>query len=56
VELVHILEQKVKVLRNKSIILVNVQWTYYSLEDAMWEHEEETQEECLQVFENFEER
>jgi hypothetical protein len=56
VELVHILENKVKVLRNKSIILVTVQWTYYGSEDAMWEHDEATREECLQAFENFEER
>jgi hypothetical protein len=29
-----ILDQKVKVLRNKAIGLVNIQWTYYSPEDA----------------------
>ena len=40
VELVRILEQKVKVIRNKSTGLLKVQWTYYGLEDATWEHEE----------------
>jgi hypothetical protein len=55
VELVHILDQKVKVLRNKAIGLVKVQWTYYGLEDAMWEHEETMREEYPQIFENFEE-
>jgi hypothetical protein len=34
VEPVHILDQKVKVLRNKAIGLVNIQWTYYGPEDA----------------------
>jgi hypothetical protein len=50
-----ILDQKVKVLRNKSIILVKVQWTYYGPEDATWEHEETMQEEYPQFFVNFEE-
>jgi hypothetical protein len=40
VELVHILDQQVKVLRNKAIWLVKVQWTYYGPEDAIWENEE----------------
>jgi hypothetical protein len=35
--------------------LVKVQWTYYSLEDAMWEHEEAMQEEYPQLFAYFEE-
>jgi hypothetical protein len=43
VEPIHILDCKVKVLRNKAIGLVKVQWTYYSLEDATWDHEENMQ-------------
>jgi hypothetical protein len=50
-----ILEQKSKVIRNKSIILVNIQLTYYGPEDATWEHEESMLEEYLQSFANFEE-
>jgi hypothetical protein len=40
VEPIHILDQKVKVLRNKSIGLLKVQWNCYSPEDDTWEHEE----------------
>jgi hypothetical protein len=35
-----ILDQKVKVLRNKAIGMVKVEWTCYSLKDTTWEHEE----------------
>jgi len=35
--------------------LVKVQWSYYGLEYATWEHEEFMQEEYPQCFENFEE-
>jgi hypothetical protein len=38
VEPVRILGRKVKVLRNKSIGLVKIQWTYYNHVDATWEH------------------
>jgi hypothetical protein len=55
VEPVRILDQKVKVLRNKSIGLVKVQWTCYGPEDATWEHEENMWEEYPQIFDNFEE-
>jgi hypothetical protein len=55
VEPTYILEQKVKVLKNKSIELVKVQWNCYSLEDSTWEHEEAMWESYLQMFENFEE-
>jgi hypothetical protein len=55
VNLVCILDWKVKVLRNKSIGLINVQWTCYGSEDATWEHEENIWEEHLQIFDNFEE-
>jgi hypothetical protein len=39
VEPVHILERKVIILWNKYIGLLKVQWTYYGLEYATWEHE-----------------
>jgi hypothetical protein len=55
VEPVCILDQKVKVLRNKSIGMVKVQWTCYGPEDATWEHEETMWEEYPQFFVNFEE-
>jgi hypothetical protein len=45
VELVCILDWKAKVLWNKLIGLVKVQWTCYGLEDATWKHEETMQEE-----------
>ena len=41
---VRILDQKRKQLRNRSIGLVKVQWTSYSLEDMTWEHEYAMQE------------
>jgi hypothetical protein len=44
VEPVHIMDWKVKFLRNKSIILVKVQWTYYGTEYATWEQEEAMRE------------
>jgi hypothetical protein len=50
VEPVYILDQKVKVLRNKSIELVKVRWTHYNLEYATWGHEETMQEEYPQMF------
>jgi hypothetical protein len=40
VELICILDRKVKVLRNKSIGMVKVQWTFYGPEYATWEHKE----------------
>jgi hypothetical protein len=40
VELVCIPDQKFKVLMNKSIGMVKVQWTCYGFEDATWDHEE----------------
>jgi hypothetical protein len=54
-ELVRILDWKVKMLRNKSIGMVKFEWTCYGPEDYTWEHEENTWEEYLQIFENFEE-
>jgi hypothetical protein len=41
--------------QEKSIGMVKVQWTYYSPEDATWEHEETMWEEYPQIFVNFEE-
>jgi hypothetical protein len=38
-ELVHVLDRKVKMFRNRVIQLGKVQWTYYSPEDVTWEHE-----------------
>jgi Zn-dependent M28 family amino/carboxypeptidase len=55
VELVYILDSKVKVLKNKEIKLVNVQWTCYDLEYDTWEHKEAMLEEYSRFFENFEE-
>jgi hypothetical protein len=45
VEPVRIQVWKVKVLKNKSIWTVKVQWTRYGPEDATWEHEETMREE-----------
>jgi len=39
VEPVCILDQKFKVVRNKAIGIVKVQWTYYDPEDATWKNE-----------------
>jgi hypothetical protein len=38
VESICILDQEFKVLKNKAIGLVKVQWTFYNLEDDTWEH------------------
>jgi hypothetical protein len=50
-----ILDRKVKVLQNKSIGMVRVQWTCYGIEYATWEHEKTIQEEYPHCFVNFEE-
>ena len=55
VEPICTLNQKVKVLRKKSIGIVKVQYIFYSPEDSTWEHEEKMQEEYLQILDNFEE-
>ena len=55
VEPIQILDWKFKVLRNKSIGMVNVQWTCNGPEDDTREHEENMWEEYLQFFVNFEE-
>jgi hypothetical protein len=57
---VRILDQKIKQLQNQAIGLVKVQWTWYSLDDATWEHEDTTWEhedamraEYPHIFEDF---
>jgi hypothetical protein len=40
VEPICILDQKVKVLKNKDIGMEKVQWNCYGIEYATWEHEE----------------
>jgi hypothetical protein len=50
VEPIGIMDRKLKVLRNKSIRLVKVQWTCYGLEDGTWENEENMWVEYLQIF------
>jgi hypothetical protein len=42
---VWVLDKKVKMLQNRVIELVKVQWTCYGLEDATWEHEDAMQAE-----------
>ena len=41
----HILDRKIKQLRNQAIGIVKIQWTWYGPEDATWEHEDAMQEE-----------
>jgi len=55
VEPIRIMDQKVKVIKNKAIGMVNVQWTCYDPKYATWEHEENMREEYPQFFDNFEE-
>jgi hypothetical protein len=55
VELVCILDRKVKVLRRKSIGMAKVQWNCYGPEYDTWKHEENMQAEYPQIFNNFEE-
>jgi hypothetical protein len=50
---VHILDWKIKQLRNRAMRLVKVQWTWYIPEDATWEHEDAMWVEYLHLFEKF---
>ena len=50
---VRILDRKRKKLWNRAIGLVKVQWTWYSLEDATWEHEDAMRAEHPYLFEDF---
>jgi hypothetical protein len=53
VYLVHILDQKIKQLRNRAIGRVKVQWIWYGLQDASWEHEDEMRVDYPHIFEDF---
>jgi hypothetical protein len=48
---VRILDKKFRMLRNRVIELVNVQWNYYDPEDATWEHEDAMWAEYPRIFE-----
>jgi hypothetical protein len=48
---VPVLDRKVKMLRNRVIELVKVQWTYYGPKDATWEHEDAIWAEYPWIFE-----
>ena len=47
---VGILDKKVKMLRNRAIRQVKVQWRHFSPEDATWELEDEMQKEYSHLF------
>jgi hypothetical protein len=51
VQPVRVLDRKVKMLWNRVIELVKVQWTCYGPKDAMWEHEDAMRAEYSQLFE-----
>jgi hypothetical protein len=51
-----IMDHKFKVIKNKSIGILKVQWELYGIKDSMWEHKETTQEEYSQCFASFEEK
>jgi hypothetical protein len=53
VHLVHILEWKIKQIRNRSIGLVKVQWTWYGPEDAIWENEDAMRAKYPHLFDEF---
>jgi hypothetical protein len=51
VQPVQILDRKVKMLQNRVIKLVKVQWTCHGPEDATWEHEDAMWAYYLHLFE-----
>jgi hypothetical protein len=51
VQPMQVLYKKVKMLQNQVIELVKFQWTYYSPEDAPWEHEYAMRAKYPQLFE-----
>jgi hypothetical protein len=51
VQPIGVLDKKVKMLRNRVIELVKVQWTCYGPKDATWEHEDAMQAEYPHLFE-----
>jgi hypothetical protein len=53
VNLVRIMDKKVKHLWNRSIGLVKVQWTWYDPEDITWEHADAMRATYLHLFEDF---
>jgi hypothetical protein len=53
VHLVRIMDQKIKQLWNRSIGLVEVQWTWYDPGVVTWEHEDAMQIENPHYFEDF---
>jgi hypothetical protein len=46
-----VMDKKVKMLRNRVIEMVKVQWTSYGPEDATWEHEDSMRAKYPQRFE-----
>jgi hypothetical protein len=50
VHLVCIVDRKIKQLRNQTIGLVKVQWTWYGPEDATWENEDAMRIEYPHLF------
>jgi hypothetical protein len=53
VQQVCILDDKIKQLHNRAIELLKVQWIWYGLEDAAWEHEDTMRVEYPHIFEDF---
>jgi hypothetical protein len=53
VHMVRIMDWKIKHLQNQDIGLINFQWTWYSPEDATWEHEDEMLAEYPHLSEDF---
>ena len=51
VQPVRVLNRKVKMIWNRVIELVKVQWTCYGPKDATWEHEDGVRAEYPQLFE-----
>ena len=51
-EPVKILDQKVKVLRTKSVPLVKVLWQYHDVQEITWETEERMRKLYPQLFDN----
>jgi hypothetical protein len=50
---VHIRLEDEEALESRAIEIVKVQWTWYGLEDATWEHEDDMQKEYPHIFEDF---
>jgi hypothetical protein len=50
---VFILDRKIKQLRNQSMELVKVKWTWYGSKDPTWEREDAMRVEYPHIFEYF---